>query len=451
MAVEDATVADVTERTNVPVFNRIAQALTQDVVALLPTAGADDLDGCEAAASAVHRSVASGAQTDDVASAKRVEQGLRRLAVSIDKTSPAAGCKTHELLEMLAGYVQAGTMLARRKRQSIPKDSATTDAIGDDAAKDAMDVDGASSSRMDEVQSERASRAMWRLADALAHLDAGVAAASRSIPGANGSPTSTGPAAADVAAASLDAVKRALAALPTDHLAPVFPDADPRGDAPPGLHADPKSRAIVDAVADELRKEYALRKETVARRAGVTVQSFSYSKRLRDQPEVARDFLRRAGAGGTQAQGRDGLPVGGGVSIADVKRAKTADLARCILRTNAEAHRVLDASVKRVLIGNVPDRGGRTGEARGAGGGHMPEFTARVAGGGGATHHGGGRGRGGRQRAEGARGRGGRQETEDARGRGGRPRWWRRSCVARRSRRMTGVAGPRLEGRAALS
>ena len=160
VAVEDATVADVTERTNVPVFNRIAQALTQDVVALLPTAGADDLDGCEAAASAVHRSVASGAQTDDVASAKRVEQGLRRLAVSIDKTSPAAGCKTHELLEMLAGYVQAGTMLARRKRQSIPKDSATTDAIGDDAAKDAMDVDGASSSRMDEVQSERASRAI---------------------------------------------------------------------------------------------------------------------------------------------------------------------------------------------------------------------------------------------------------------------------------------------------
>ena len=298
MAVEDATVADVTERTNVPVFNRIAQALTQDVVALLPTAGADDLDGCEAAASAVHRSVASGAQTDDVASAKRVEQGLRRLAVSIDKTSPAAGCKTHELLEMLAGYVQAGTMLARRRGKSIPKDSATTGAIGDDAAKDAMDVDGAASSSMDEVQSERASRAMWRLADALAHLDAGVAAASRSIPGANGSPTSTGPAAADVAAASLDAVKRALAALPTDHLAPVFPDADPRGDAPPGLHADPKSRAIVDAVADELRKEYALRKETVARRAGVTVQSFSYSKRLRDQPEVARDFLRRAGAGG---------------------------------------------------------------------------------------------------------------------------------------------------------
>ena len=127
-------------------FNARA-TLSMRVVALLPTAGADDLDGCEAAASAVHRSVASGAQTDDVASAKRVEQGLRRLAVSIDKTSPAAGCKTHELLEMLAGYVQAGTMLARRRGKSIPKDSVTNGAIGDDAAKDAMDVDGAASSR----------------------------------------------------------------------------------------------------------------------------------------------------------------------------------------------------------------------------------------------------------------------------------------------------------------
>ena len=73
MAVEDATVADVTgrHRANATVFNRIAQALAQDVVAVLPTAGADDPDGCEAAASAVHRSVASGAAAGDVAGATR--------------------------------------------------------------------------------------------------------------------------------------------------------------------------------------------------------------------------------------------------------------------------------------------------------------------------------------------------------------------------------------------
>lgn len=395
MAVEDATVADVTgrHRANATVFNRIAQALAQDVVAVLPTAGADDPDGCEAAASAVHRSVASGAAAGDAAGAtRRVEQGLRRLGTAIDKTSPAAACDTRELLEMLATYVQAGTMLARRRRVN-PDD--------DDRGRGREAVVQSATATSDEVQSERASRATWRLAEALARLDPSVAAAAPDAP--------------TVAAAALACVKRALAALPTDHLRPVFPGGDAResGDAFPGLDGDPGIRRAVDAVADELAREYALRKETVARRAGLTVTSFSYSERLRGTPEVARDFLRRAGAGGTQAQGRDALPgVGRSPSLADARRARVADLARCVLRTDAEAHRTLDASVKRVLIGNVPDRGGRTEEARGGGGGNMPAFTARVEGGG---RGGGGRGRGGSQGGRGGgRGGGGRG------GRGGR-------------------------------
>ena len=406
MAVEDATVADVTgrHRANATVFNRIAQALAQDVVAVLPTAGADDPDGCEAAASAVHRSVASGAAAGDAAGAtRRVEQGLRRLGTAIDKTSPAAACDTHELLEMLATYVQAGTMLARRRRVNPDDD--------DQGERRPMDVEAvvqSDASSTDEVQLERASRATWRLAETLAPLDPTVAAAAPDAP--------------TVAAAALACVKRALAALPTDHLHPVFPGGDapgPGGDAFPGLDGDPGIRRTVDAVADELAREYALRKETVARRAGLTVTSFSYSKRLRGTPEVGRDFLRRAGAGGTQAQGRDALPgIGRSPSLADAKRARVADLARCVLRTNAEAHRTLDASVKRVLIGNVPDRGGRTEEARG-GGGNMPAFTARVAGGrGGRGRGGGGRGGGGRGGSQG--GRGGGRGGGGRGGRGGR-------------------------------
>lgn len=433
-------------------FNRIAQALAQDVVAVLPTAGADDPEGCEAAASAVHRSVASGAAAGDAAAAtRRVEQGLRRLGTAIDKSSPAAACETHELLEMLATYVQAGTMLARTRAN---RDDGDDEGRGErrrptDDVEAPMDVEeeeavvqsGASSGCMDLVQSERASRATWRLVDALAPLDPGVAAAAKVVHrnGRNGRTSHTGhdgrdghdghdgPDAPAVAAAALACVKRALAALPTDHLRPVFPGgdslADLSPDAFPGLDGDPSARSAVDAVAEELAKEYALRKETVARRAGLTVTSFSYSKRLRGTPEVSRDFLRRAGAGGAQAQGRDGLPgIGRSPTLADARRAKVADLARCVLRTNAEAHRTLDASVKRVLIGTVPDRGGRTEEARGGGGGggNMPAFTARVAGGtagGGATHHGGGRGarggRGGSQGGGGRRGGGGR-------GRGGR-------------------------------
>lgn len=415
MAVEDATVADVTgrHRANATVFNRIAQALAQDVVAVLPTAGADDPDGCEAAASAVHRSVASGAAAGDVAGAtRRVEQGLRRLGTAIDKTSPAAACETHELLEMLATYVQAGTMLARTKAQNRDEGRA-----GERLQK--MEVEAlvqSETSPMDEVQSERASRATWRLADALAPLDPRVAVAAPDAPA--------------VAASALACVKRALTALPTDHLHPLFPESrdGPTGDASfPGLDGDPVIRSTVDAIANELAREYALRKETVARRAGLTVTSFSYSKRLRAQPEIGRDFLRRVGAGGTQAQGRDGLPgIGRSVTLADARRARVADLARCVLRTNAEAHRTLDASVKRVLIGNVPDRGGRTEEARGGLGGNMPAFTARVDHGGTTHRRGGGRGRGGRGSGSqgGGGGRGGSEGGDGGRrggeGRGGR-------------------------------
>ena len=225
------------------------------------------------------------------------------------------------------------------------------------------------------------------------------------------------PDAPTVAAAALTCVKRALAALPTDHLHPVFPGGDapgPGGDAFPGLDGDPGIRRTVDAVADELAREYALRKETVARRAGLTVTSFSYSKRLRGTPEVGRDFLRRAGAGGTQAQGRDALPgIGRSPSLADAKRARVADLARCVLRTNAEAHRTLDASVKRVLIGNVPDRGGRTEEARGGGGEHARVYGSRR---GGSRRA--GKGRGGRGGSQG--GRGGGRGGGGRGGRGGR-------------------------------
>jgi hypothetical protein len=56
-------------------------------------------------------SVAEGA--GDAAGARRVEQGLRRLAAALDKTSPAHHCTTLELLELLVTYVQVATMLAR--------------------------------------------------------------------------------------------------------------------------------------------------------------------------------------------------------------------------------------------------------------------------------------------------------------------------------------------------
>ena len=85
---EDVTVQDVVEKANPKKFNLVAQSLAGDCVALAPTAGADDLPGVEAAANAVYRSVAGG--SNNPAGVRRVEQGLRRLAAALDKTSPVS-------------------------------------------------------------------------------------------------------------------------------------------------------------------------------------------------------------------------------------------------------------------------------------------------------------------------------------------------------------------------
>ena len=90
------TVQDVVEKANPKKFNLIAQSLAGDCVALAPTAGADDLLGVEAAANAVYRSVAGG--SNNPAGVRRVEQGLRRLAAALDKTSPVRSARrlTHD-------------------------------------------------------------------------------------------------------------------------------------------------------------------------------------------------------------------------------------------------------------------------------------------------------------------------------------------------------------------
>ena len=408
---DDLSVADVTSKASPARFIRVASRLAADVSALAPAAGSDDPAGVEAAAAAVYRSAAAAGDNPKSAAA-RVEQGLRRMAAAVDRTSPAHHCTTLALLEILVTYVQVATMLARRRASATaptdathaPMDISSSDGPGPGPGAGAGAGAGSPSTPpsappLDPAQRVRVSDALRRLADGLSGDDAVVAAAEPKHKG-------TAPSALAVVDAAVSAVGRAFASLPADHRARVFPDG-----AATSSGLTPNQRETLGAVAEALAREYATRKETVARRAGVTVQSFGYSPRLRDSPEVTRDFARRAGAGGAQAQGRDALPVDVRVGLEDVWDARVADLARAVQRTNAEASRTLDASVKRVLIGSVPDRGGRTegGGARD----DMPAFAARAAGGE-HTVGGGGRGR------QGGGGRKGKGRGADGRGRGGR-------------------------------
>ena len=403
---DDLSVADVTSKASPPRFIRVASRLAADVSALAPAAGSDDPAGVEAAAAAVYRSAAAAGDNPKSAAA-RVEQGLRRMAAAVDRTSPAHHCTTLALLEICVTYVQVATMRTRRRAAPsagthAPVDTASTVGTRAGAGAGSGAGSGAAStptpSPLDPAQRVRVSDALHRLADGLSGDDAVVAAAEPKQKG-------TAPSAFAVVDAAVSAVARAFASLPADHRSRIFPDG---GATATGL--TPNQRETLASISEALAREYATRKETVARRAGVTVQSFGYSARLRDSPEVTRDFARRAGAGGAQAQGRDALPVDARVRAEDVWDARVADLARAVQRTNAEASRTLDASVKRVLIGSVPDRGGRT-----EGGGarvDMPAFTARAAGGE-HTVGGAGRGRGGGGGRKGrGKGRGGRGKRE---------------------------------------
>ena len=401
---DDLSVADVTSKASPPRFIRVASRLAADVSALAPAAGSDDPAGVEAAAAAVYRSAAAAGDNPQSAAA-RVEQGLRRMAAAVDRTSPAHHCTTLALLEIFVTYIQVATMLTRRRAAPsdathAPMDTASTGGTraGAGAGSGASSTPTPSAPPLDPAQRIRVSDALHRLADGLSGDDAVVAAAEPKQKG-------TAPSAFAVVDAAVSAVARAFASLPADHRSRIFPDG---GATATGL--TPNQRETLASISEALAREYATRKETVARRAGVTVQSFGYSARLRDSPEVTRDFARRAGAGGAQAQGRDALPVDARVRAEDVWDARVADLARAVQRTNAEASRTLDASVKRVLIGSVPDRGGRT-----EGGGarvDMPAFTARAAGGE-HTVGGAGRGRGGGGGRKGrGKGRGGRGKRE---------------------------------------
>ena len=477
IASDDATVEDVTRKAVPARFVRLGAHLASDVAAVVATGcvGVDDREGVDAAVSAIYRSAANAAN-NPTAAAARLEQGLRRLAAALDadaaaedeRNSSSSSRVAVAVMSRLVTYVQVGTMLAKkRKRHDFPKDDdvAETDARMD-AVTNENENELTNEASLDPAQRARVSERLWRVARALA-ADDGVAEAlvsSRSRSRVSNDGVSAynpqPPDACRVLDASLAAVRRALRALPDDHLAPAV-----ARDAAARVKADAKKEETLRAVAAALTAEYATRKETVARRCWLTVQAFGASAKLKNRPEVTEDFSRRAGFrtsrdGDGETRSReeivlvaketktsvdekfdddddddDLLPLRKeGVALRDVWDARVADLARATQRTNAEASRALDASAKRVRIGAVPDRGGRADSGADAERKKkMPAFAERDADAakhsaersehtknknGGRTGGGGGRGGGGQKGQKGQRG--GRRGGGGRGGRGGR-------------------------------
>lgn len=167
--------------------------------------------------------------------------------------------------------------------------------------------------------------------------------------------------------------------------------------------AEDQWRALTE-VFEALRDEYRLRRAMLVERARVTLESFLASPVAQERGNA--DELRAA-----VEAARARLREEPGVTLAQARVATVAVLAPLAASVNSGSN-TFRAAHKGVVIGDVPDRGGRPeGREREA---NMPAWAPRSAGGGGG---GGGGGRGdGRGRGRGGGGGGGRG---GGRGRGG--------------------------------
>ncbi|KAI4499097.1 hypothetical protein M0802_005680 [Mischocyttarus mexicanus] len=99
----------------------------------------------------------------------------------------------------------------------------------------------------------------------------------------------------------------------------------------------------------ELHKEYEMRREMLLKRLDVTIQSFLWSERVQKQEkELNSKYL----------SGRAKMGIRPNVVIADLLAARD-DLAVIEKTSNAVVRKNTRSNINKVIIGDVPDRGGR--------------------------------------------------------------------------------------------
>ncbi|KAL2731981.1 protein FAM98A [Vespula squamosa] len=156
----------------------------------------------------------------------------------------------------------------------------------------------------------------------------------------------------------------------------------------------------------ELHKEYEMRREMLLKRLDVTIQSFLWSERVRAQEKELNSRYH---------SGRAKMGIKPNVGVADLLAARD-DLAVIEKTSNAAVRKNTRSSINKVIIGDVPDRGGRPYEQEPPPPEMPPWQKDRVAGpqssggynrGGGNTSGRGGGGGGGRGGGGGGRGGGG--------------------------------------------
>ncbi|XP_027474045.1 protein FAM98C isoform X4 [Zalophus californianus] len=155
-----------------------------------------------------------------------------------------------------------------------------------------------------------------------------------------------------------DKISELLPSLPPGFLQPLlsFPLDAPRWEA-------------LDSLCQRLGDQYCCRRCLLLKRLDLTTSSFHWSDRAEAQGEAMKAVLIPI---------REALTPESDVSVAHVLAAR-ADLSRLVPATSKAARRGTCCAINKVLMGNVPDRGGRPNELEAP----MPSWQSRREDGGG--------------------------------------------------------------------
>lgn len=153
-----------------------------------------------------------------------------------------------------------------------------------------------------------------------------------------------------------------------------------------------KQWEVLVGVQNDLNNEYKIRREMLLTRLDVTIQSFQWSDRTRGKDDLFERIYHEK---------RKLLKADPDVDISDLIAART-DVAVIEKTSNASVRKNTKTPINKVIIGQVPDRGGRSWE-QAPPPPEMPSWQQRSGPGGGGGGFGGGRG----GSAQGSRGGGG--------------------------------------------
>ncbi|KAI4471382.1 fam98 [Holotrichia oblita] len=109
---------------------------------------------------------------------------------------------------------------------------------------------------------------------------------------------------------------------------------------------------ILNQVLHDLHAEYTIRREMLMKRLDCTIQSFQWSDQMKSKDEMIDNVY---------SEKRKQLRVEPNVNMSDLISARE-DLAIIEKTSSASVRRNTKSAINRVIIGNVPDRGGRTNE-----------------------------------------------------------------------------------------